>query len=102
VFYNPGQQSPSLDRYVEIEKALADRGYLRKDADGKWDQRSADALKQFQQDQNLRADGKLSSMSLIALGLGPKRTPGAAVPPRFGPVPTPVPVQPHGGGDPTK
>ena len=32
-----------------------------------------DALKRFQTNQSLKADGKLDSVSLIALGLGPKR-----------------------------
>jgi hypothetical protein len=30
------------------------------------------ALKQFQTDRNLTADGKISALSLIGLGLGPK------------------------------
>lgn len=90
VFYNPGQQAPSTDRYVEIERALVDRGYLQKDPDGKWDQRSADALKQFQTEHNLRADGKLSSMALIALGLGPKHTPAGAVTPTNPQAPKPA------------
>ncbi len=34
-----------------------------------------DALKRFQHDQNLVEDGKIGSLSLIALGLGPKREP---------------------------
>jgi hypothetical protein len=38
-----------------------------------WGQDSIEALKRFQADQNLAADGKLTSLSLIALGLGPKR-----------------------------
>jgi hypothetical protein len=33
------------------------------------------ALKRFQEDQNIAADGKLGALSLIALGLGPKREP---------------------------
>ena len=37
-----------------------------------------DALKRFQHDQNLPEDGKVGSLSLIALGLGPKRGNGAA------------------------
>lgn len=32
-----------------------------------------EALKRFQSDQNLTQDGKLGSLSLIAMGLGPKR-----------------------------
>jgi hypothetical protein len=35
-----------------------------------------DALKRFQRDQNIGDDGKLGSLSLIALGLGPKRDAG--------------------------
>jgi hypothetical protein len=31
------------------------------------------ALKRFQRDQNIGDDGKLGSLSLMALGLGPKR-----------------------------
>lgn len=93
VFYNPGQQAPSTDRYAEIERALVDRGYLQKDPDGKWDQRSAEALKQFQNEHNLRADGKLSSMALIALGLGPKRIPAAAVTPANPQPPKPAVIQ---------
>lgn len=103
VFYNPGQQAPSTDRYVEIERALVDRGYLQKDPDGKWDQRSADALKQFQTEHNLRSDGKLSSMALIALGLGPKHTPAGAVTPTNPQAPkpaaAPVPIQEPGASN---
>ena len=32
-----------------------------------------DALKRFQSSQNIDATGKINSLSLIALGLGPKR-----------------------------
>jgi hypothetical protein len=39
---------------------------------GQWNDRSAAALKKFQTDQNLVASGKIDSLSLIALGLGPK------------------------------
>lgn len=39
----------------------------------KWGTESVDALKRFQQDQKLEASGKLDSLSIIALGLGPKR-----------------------------
>ena len=38
-----------------------------------WGPESVDALKRFQADQNLMPDGKINSLSLIALGLGPKR-----------------------------
>jgi peptidoglycan hydrolase-like protein with peptidoglycan-binding domain len=63
---------PTPDRYKEIQDALAKKGYLHADPTGVWDQNSADALRRFQQDQNLQASGKLDSLSIIALGLGPK------------------------------
>ncbi len=53
--------------------------------DGEWGASSVEALKRFQHDQNLTEDGKIGSVSLIALGLGPKREkpapPPAADPP---------------------
>jgi peptidoglycan hydrolase-like protein with peptidoglycan-binding domain len=67
------QQAPSPDRYKEIQQALASKGYLQGEPTGEWGPDSVDALKRFQTDQNLTADGKISSLSLIALGLGPKR-----------------------------
>lgn len=69
----PVQQQPSTDRYKEIQQALADKGYFRGTADGTWNGESVEALKRFQKDQNLDADGKIGSLSLMALGLGPKR-----------------------------
>jgi peptidoglycan hydrolase-like protein with peptidoglycan-binding domain len=68
-----GQQQPTPNRYREIQQALADRGYFKSEPDGVWGPESVEALKQFQQDQNLKASGRLDPMSLISLGLGPKR-----------------------------
>ncbi|MBL8179309.1 MAG: peptidoglycan-binding protein [Bryobacterales bacterium] len=73
-----GQSEPTPDRYREIQQALAAKGYLGGEPTGKWDAGSMDALKRFQQDQNLNASGKLDSLSLIALGLGPQRTQNSA------------------------
>jgi len=68
------QRSPSPERYKEIQEALASKGYLQPDtASGVWDTSSMSALKKFQEDQNLEPSGKLDSLSIIALGLGPKR-----------------------------
>ena len=69
-----GQQTPSPERYREIQQALADRGYLKGQPTGRWDEESVEALRRFEQDQSLKPDGKLDSLALIALGLGPKRT----------------------------
>jgi peptidoglycan hydrolase-like protein with peptidoglycan-binding domain len=67
------QQAPTADRYKEIQQALASKGYFKGEPNGAWGPESADALKRFQSDQNLMPDGKIGSLSLIALGLGPKR-----------------------------
>ncbi len=67
------QQQPTPERYREIQQALADRGYFSGPVDGNWGPESTDALKRFPREQNLTDDGKLGSLSLIALGLGPKR-----------------------------
>jgi peptidoglycan hydrolase-like protein with peptidoglycan-binding domain len=68
-----GQQTPTPERYQEIQQALVAKGYLEGPATGDWGANSAEALRRFQQDQHLEATGKLNSLSLIALGLGPRR-----------------------------
>jgi murein L,D-transpeptidase YcbB/YkuD len=68
-----GQPRPTEDRYLEIEQALASRGYLDREPSSSWTPDCAEALKRFQKDQNLPPNGKITSLSLIALGLGPKR-----------------------------
>ena len=70
--WRAGQTAPTPDRYREIQEALAKKGYLHGEASGAWNRDSTDALRRFQQDQNLQASGKLDSLSIIALGLGPK------------------------------
>jgi peptidoglycan hydrolase-like protein with peptidoglycan-binding domain len=80
------QLAPTADRYKEIQSALASKGYLNQPANGVWNPQSEEALRHFQHDQNLEPTGKLNSLSLIALGLGAKRTAMVA--------PAPVPVVP--------
>lgn len=81
------QVAPTPQRYKEIQDALAAKGYLNpEDASGTWNQASMDALKKFQAGQNLDSTGKINSLSLIALGLGPRREtaapkPAAEIPP---------------------
>jgi peptidoglycan hydrolase-like protein with peptidoglycan-binding domain len=67
------QMQPTQERYKEIQQALLEKGYFRGTVDGAWGADSADAMKRFQTAQNLDADGKISALSLIALGLGPRR-----------------------------
>lgn len=67
------QTAPSPERYKEIQDALVAKGYLKpEDTGGGWNQNSTDGLKRFQGEQNLDASGRINSLSLIALGLGPK------------------------------
>jgi peptidoglycan hydrolase-like protein with peptidoglycan-binding domain len=67
------QQQPTQDRYREIQQSLSEKGYFAGQPDGNWGPESTDALKRFQRDQSLTEDGKLGALSLIALGLGPRR-----------------------------
>ena len=80
--------APTPERYKEIQQALVEKGYLKSEPNGVWDAQSTDALRQFQTDKQLSPTGKLSSASLIALGLGPKT---AAVPSVQPPGPAPAP-----------
>jgi peptidoglycan hydrolase-like protein with peptidoglycan-binding domain len=68
-----GQMQPTPERYREIQQALIDRGYLQEPATGVWGPDSVAAMKRYQSEQKLEATGKLDSLSLIRLGLGPKR-----------------------------
>jgi hypothetical protein len=73
--------TPSPERYKEIQEALVSKGYLKpEEAGGAWSQSSMDALKRFQTDQNLESTGKINSLSLIALGLGPRHDSAVTVP----------------------
>jgi putative peptidoglycan binding protein len=97
------QQHPDEDRYREIQQSLTEKGYFKGEVNGKWDADSVDALKRFQTDRkfpDIYTDGKINSLSLIGLGLGPKHgstpasTPSAA-PTAMSPVsqaPPPPPI----------
>jgi len=71
--WRAGQQAPTRERYQEVQQVLVDKGYLQGPANGVWGPESVEALKKFQADQNLEPSGKLDSLSLITLGLGPRR-----------------------------
>jgi len=71
------QLQPEPERIRDIQQSLLDHGYPL-EVNGVWDAPTVEALKKFQTDQrieNLSGKGKLDSMTLIALGLGPKREP---------------------------
>src|SRR6266702_2243712 len=61
------QLHPNPERYQEIQKALAERGYFKGDVNGQWGDDSVEALKRFQADQKLPDDGKINALSLIGL-----------------------------------
>jgi peptidoglycan hydrolase-like protein with peptidoglycan-binding domain len=84
-----GQLAPAPDRIKEIQAALRERGYFNEEPDGKWGESSVAAMKRFQEEQNLKPDGKIGALSLIALGLGPRR----------GGAPPAAPAQAPGGGE---
>jgi peptidoglycan hydrolase-like protein with peptidoglycan-binding domain len=77
------QAAPTPERYKDIQQALASKGYLDPgQVDGNWGSSSTEALKRFQAEQKIEPSGKINSLSLIALGLGPKReTPALPKPP---------------------
>jgi peptidoglycan hydrolase-like protein with peptidoglycan-binding domain len=80
VVHTPRQGQPTKERYSEIQQALIDKGYFTGSATGEWGADSMEALKRFQDDQSLKASGKINSLSLIALGLGAKHNPLGALP----------------------
>ena len=84
------QMQPTPDRYKEIQQALVTRGYLKNDPSGAWDQETMDAMRRFQEDQNIEPTGKIDSLSLIALGLGPKHDVSARAPAAKPEVPPPA------------
>lgn len=99
------QLHPDPERYQEIQKALADRGYFKGEVNGKWGDDSTDALKHFQADQKLPDDGKINSLSLIGLGLGPKHNGDSVTPadraqnPAVQTTPLPDSVAPPASGE---
>jgi len=85
--------APTPERYKEIQQALIDKHYLNGEATGVWSPESVNALKKFQGDQKMAPTGKLDSLSLIGLGLGPKREPASAAPaPPTPPALSPAPA----------
>jgi putative peptidoglycan binding protein len=78
---------PDTDRLREIQQAMADKGYFKGEVNGVWNPDSVDALKRFQTERNITPDGKINSLSLIGLGLGPKHDGAVAA------LPLPSPQQ---------
>lgn len=66
----PVQNAPTPDRIQEIQQALSSHGFPV-DSTGALDVPTVDALRRFQEQQKLEPTGKLNSLTLIGLGLGP-------------------------------
>jgi hypothetical protein len=81
------QLHPDPERYQTIQKALADRGYFKGESNGEWGDDSVDAMRRFQADQKIDDDGKIDSLSLISLGLGPRHDGTTASDPKVPPAP---------------
>ncbi len=61
------QKDPQMVR--QIQQKLQDQGFDVGEIDGKWGPQTANALKDFQRQQGMQADGKLSQSTLSALGV---------------------------------
>jgi hypothetical protein len=64
------QNAPTSDRISEIQSALATQGAYHGEVNGKWDDSTISAMKQFQSSHGLNPSGRLDALSLQKLGLG--------------------------------
>lgn len=71
---------PEPQRIAEIQRALAQAGYLRQEPSGTWDPATRDAMQRFQQEHGFPATGLPEAKSLMKLGLGPHPLPEDADP----------------------
>jgi peptidoglycan hydrolase-like protein with peptidoglycan-binding domain len=74
-----GQQAPTPERITEIQQALAKGGSFSGSPNGKWDDSTVGAVKNFQGAHGLNPSGKLDAPTLQKLGLG-SATAGVAAP----------------------
>jgi len=74
-----GQQAPTPDRISEIQTALSKEGSFTGTPNGKWDDTTIEAMRNFQTTHGLTPSGKLDALTLQKLGLG-SQTAGVAPP----------------------
>ncbi len=67
-------------RVEEIQRALAQAGYLDRDPNGKWDDATRNAMLRYQTDHGFPATGLPEAKTLMKLGLGPHALPEALDP----------------------
>jgi peptidoglycan hydrolase-like protein with peptidoglycan-binding domain len=63
------------DRVTEIQRALAQAGYLKEEPTGKWDDQTRAAMLRYQSDHGFPTTGLPEAKSLMKLGLGPHPLP---------------------------
>ena len=64
------QMAPTAARISEIQAALASEGAYQGEPNGKWDDATVDAMRQFQASHGLNPTGKIDALTLEKLGLG--------------------------------
>jgi peptidoglycan hydrolase-like protein with peptidoglycan-binding domain len=64
---------------MEAQKKLNQEGFDAGRADGRWGTKTAEAVKSFQEKNNLPATGKLDAQTLADLGIGTPSTTGMSV-----------------------
>jgi len=64
------QTTPTRERIVEIQTALAREGFYAGKPTGRWDAVTSEAMRKFQTANGLTPTGKLGAQSLQKLGLG--------------------------------
>jgi peptidoglycan hydrolase-like protein with peptidoglycan-binding domain len=64
------QTAPAPARISEIQSALAAQGAYKGQPNGKWDEATTQAMKNYQVTHGLTATGKLDALTLQKLGLG--------------------------------
>lgn len=64
------QTAPTAARITEIQSALAAHGSYKGQPNGKWDDSTTQAMKEFQSANGLTPTGKLDALTLQKLGLG--------------------------------
>ena len=87
--------APTPDRIKEIQSALQREGAYEGEPTGKWDLATVDAMKKFQDKNDLPSTGKIDALSLQKLGLG-SATAGKGAPLPVAPA-SPNPASPKPG-----
>jgi len=66
---------PQPERIQEIQQALVQAGYLSAQPNGRWDDRTREAMRRYQADHGFPVTGLPEAKSLMKLGLGPHPLP---------------------------